>query len=187
MTDLTPITALGGATPLDQRFGALRITENTGLGLASLTLRRGAARPAPMGLELPGPGEWAEGQGIAALWTGPDQWLIEFPGRAADDLAAELAAHAPGCSVTEQTDGWVAFEIEADSPELIRAMMEKLVNLDARTFGPGSGTRTLVHHMSVFIIRRASAKLAIFGMRSMARSLWHALEGTATRLKGTPE
>lgn len=181
MTDLTPITALGGKTPADQRIGALRITENAGLGLASLALRRGAVQPAPMGLDLPGPGEWAEGQGIAALWTGPDQWMVEFPGRATDDVAADLTAHAPGCSVTEQTDGWVAFEIEAEGPEAIRALLERLVNIDAGKLAPGCATRTLVLHMGVFVIRRAPNRLAVIGMRGMAGSLWHGLTAAAHR------
>ncbi len=188
MTDLTPITALGDATPLDQRFGALRITENTGLGLASLTLRRGAARPAPMGLELPAPGRWSQGQGVAAFWTGPDQWMIEAETRATEDFAAELASHAPGCSITEQTDAWTVFEITSDRGDApIRALMEKLVNIDTGSFGPGSATRTGLHHLSVFLVRRAEDRLAVMTMRSMARDLWHVLEETAKRLKGDLE
>ncbi len=182
MTDLTPITALGAATPADQRFGALRITENAGLALASLALRQGAAQPAPLGLALPGPGRWAEGQGIAAFWTGPGQWMVEASGRAAEDFAAVLAAGTPGCSVTDQTDGWAAFEIASDRGEApIRALLERLANIDPDGFGPGSATRTLAHHMGVFLIRRAPDRLAVLGMRSMAGSLWHALATTLRR------
>lgn len=175
MTDLTPICALGAAVPQSRTIGAVTLTENAPLGLASLALRRGGAAPA-LGLTLPGPGGWAQGDGIAAFWTGPDQWMIEFPGQADQDVAARLAG--PGVSVTEQTDGFAAFEIVAPEPELV-ALMEKLVNVDPARFGPGSATRTGFHHMSIFVIRRAADRLAVLGMRSAAGTIWHALVDAA--------
>lgn len=183
MTDLTPITALGAVVPAEHRFGPMRISENPEFAFASLALRRGVVQPMPMGLTLPGPGGWAEGQGIAAFWTGPDQWMIEAAGRATEDFAAALAVEAAGCTITEQTDAWVCFDIASDDGAgPIRAVMEKLVNLDAAIFEPGSATRTIVHHMSVFVIRRAEDRLAMIGMRSLAGSLWHALETTGRHL-----
>lgn len=171
VTDLTPICALGAAVPQTRRIGAISLTENANLGLASLALRRGGAAP-DIGFALPGPGGWATGTGIAAFWTGPDQWMVEFPGRAAEDVAAGLAG--PGVSVTEQTDGFAAFEITAPEPVLV-ALMAKLVNVDPVRFGPGSATRTGFHHMSIFVIRRAADQLAVLGMRSAAGTIWHAL------------
>lgn len=183
MPDLKPITALGGATPRTAAHGVLTIEENAGLALASLALRRGAARPAPFGLDLPGPGGWTAGGANAAFWTGPDQWMVEGPGRAGDDFAAELAAACPGCSVTEQTDGFAAFEVRStDGAAPVLALMAKLVNLDPARLPPGSATRTGLEHMSVFVIRRAPDRLAVLGMRSAAASLWHALDAAARRL-----
>lgn len=179
MTDLVPICALGGAEPARRRIGTLTLAENAGLGLASLALRQGAAAP-DLGLTLPGPGGWTEAAGIAAFWTGPDQWMVEFPGGAGRDVAADLAG--PGVSVTEQTDGFVAFEIEGPAAKLT-ALLERLVNLDAGRFGPGSATRTGFHHMSVFVIRRAEDRLAVLGMRSAAGTIWHALLEAAERLE----
>ena len=69
-TDLAPICALGAAVPQSRTIGAVTLTENAELGLASLALRRGGAAPG-LGFTLPGPGGWAEGEGIAAFWTGP--------------------------------------------------------------------------------------------------------------------
>lgn len=181
MTDLTPICALGQPQPQSRRIGALTLTENAGLGLASLALRRGAAPPS-LGLALPGPGGWTETGGLAAFWTGPDQWMVEFSGRATDDVAAELAGLAPGCSITEQTDGFAAFEIEGPAPDLTR-LMQKLVNIDTNRFGPGSATRSGFHHMSIFIIRRSETRLAIMGMRSAAGTVWHGLVEAAERLE----
>lgn len=180
MTDLSPISALGGAAPRSVRHGSLSLSENAGVALASLALRKGAAVPLPFGIALPGPGLWASGQGVAAFWTGPGQWFVEAEGRAEEDFARDLAQHAPGCSVTEQTDGWVCFEIEGPG---IESVMAKLVNIDTAAFGPGCATRTGFEHMSVFVIRRATDRLAILGMRSSAGSLWHALETAIERLE----
>lgn len=183
MPDLKPITALGGATPRTVAHGALTLEENTGLALASLALRRGSTEPTPFGLRLPGPGLWAGNHTAAALWTGPGQWLVEGPGRAGTDFAAEVAAACPGCSVTEQTDGFAAFEVRSGAGEApILALMAKLMNLDPSRLGPGTATRTGLEHMSVFVVRRAADRLALVGMRSAARTLWHALETAASRL-----
>lgn len=183
MPDLKSTTALGGATARTITHGALTLEENTDLALASLALRHGSDEPAPFGLSLPGPGLWVNEGNVAALWTGPGQWLIEGPGRAESDFATEVAAACPDCSVTEQTDGFAAFEIRSSAGETpVLALMTKLVNLDPSRFGPGSATRTGLEHMSVFVVRRASDRIAILGMRSAAGTLWHALETAVARL-----
>lgn len=181
MTDLSPLCALGAAVPQSRRIGAITLTESSDLGLAALALRRGGVAP-DLGLELPGPGGWTEAAGVAAYWTGPDQWMIEFPGRAAEDVAALIAG--PGRSVTEQTDGFAAFEISAPEPVLL-ALMSKLVNIDPARFGPGSATRTGFHHMSIFAIRRAADRMAVVGMRSAAGTIWHALVEAAEQQEAT--
>lgn len=175
VTDLKPICALGATAPQSRTFGAVTLSENADLGLASLALRRGGSLPA-LGLSLPGPGGWVRGDGIAAFWTGPDQWMIEFPGRATEDVAALIAG--PGVSVTEQTDGFAGFEIAAPEPVLL-ALIERLVNVDPSRLAPGSATRTGFHHMSIFVIRRAADRLAVLGMRSAAGTIWHALVDAA--------
>jgi len=183
VTDLSPITALGAAAPVGRSFGALTLSENSGLALASLALRRGAAQPVPMGLPLPGPGGYVAGNGAGAFWTGPGQWMIEAEGRAEEDFAAALKAVVPGCSVTEQTDGFVAFEIASSTgAAAIERLMAKLFNIDTAGFGPGSATRTGFEHMSVFVIRRAADRLAVMAMRSAAGSVWHGLTTAAARL-----
>lgn len=187
MSELKPITALGGKAARSIRNGVFSLEENPGLALASLALRSGAARPAPFGLDLPGPGGWTTNGAVSAFWTGPDQWMIEAADRAADDFAAELAGQCPGCSVTEQTDGFAAFELRSVSGEpAIGALMARLVNLDPARFPPGSATRTGLEHMSAFVIRRAPDHLAVLGMRSAAGTLWHALETAVSRLADNP-
>ncbi|MGR3378867.1 sarcosine oxidase subunit gamma [Salipiger abyssi] len=187
MHDLAPLTALGAPAPRRISHGALTLSEDPGLALASLALRRGQREPSPFGLTLPGPGAWRAGTGVAAFWTGPGQWMIEAPGRAEEDFTAALAAEAPGASVTEQTDGWAAFEIASSqgAAPLLR-LAEKLVNLPPAALAPGRATRTGLHHMSVFVLRRSEDRLSVLGMRSAAGSLWHALTQAAHRLE-TPE
>lgn len=183
MPDLTPLTALGGTAPRRVTHGALTLAENPGLALASLALRRGAVEPTPFGLALPGPGRRVAGQGVAAFWIGPGQWMLEAETLAEIDFAAEVAAACPECSVTELTDGFVAFEVaSADGAVPILALLTKLVNLDAAAFAPGHATRTGLEHMSVFVLRRDEGQLAVLGMRSAAGTLWQALETAARRL-----
>lgn len=183
MPDLKPLTALGGVTARIVTHGALTLEENTGLALASLVLRRDGKEPMPFGLRLPGPGRWVGNDNAAAHWIGPGQWLLEAPGRAEIDFAAEVADACPGYSVTEQTDGFAAFEVRSAAGEApILALMAKLVNLDPAQLGPGRACRTGLEHMSVFVLRRAPDRLAMLGMRSSAGTLWHAIETAAARL-----
>ncbi|TPE51721.1 sarcosine oxidase subunit gamma [Amaricoccus solimangrovi] len=183
MTDLAPLTALGAAAPRVTRLGSFTLSENADLALASLALRRGGETPAPFGLALPGPAGWTAGEGVAAFWTGPGQWMVEAPGRAAEDFAAALRAEAPGASVTEQTDGWTAVEIVSAAGEgLAERLLAKLVNLDPASLVPGRARRTGLEHMGVFVIRRAPEHFAVLGARSSAASLWHALEAAAGRI-----
>ena len=184
MTDLTPLTALGADTARSETFGALSVTENADLALASLTLRKGQDAPTPFGLTLPQAGGVVSGDGVSAFWSAPDQWMIEAPGQGAADFAAQVKSQAPGCSVTEQTDGFTVFEITSQAGAApIEALMEKLVNIDPAALPPGCATRTGLHHMTVFLVRRAEDRLAVIGMRSFALSLWHALSTAAHRLE----
>lgn len=177
MADFRAVTALGTDLPRSFCHGPFSLVENADLALASLALRRGVGQPVPFDVTLPGPGGWVRKGSVSAFWTGPDQWMIEAEERAESDFARELAAVCPGCSLTEQTDGFVAFEIRADRGETpILALMSKLVNLDPARFPAGSATRIGLEHMSVFAIRRTPAHLAIVGMRSAAETLWHVLE-----------
>lgn len=184
MTDLIPATALGDATPRSQDFGPLTLSESADLALASLALRKGQAAPMPFGLPLPGVGQAVTAGDVGAFWTGRDQWMIEAEGKAETDFAAALKAQAPGCSVTEQTDGFVAIEIVSQAGAApLEKLLTKLVNIDTQTLGPGRCARTGLEHMTVFLIRRSENRLAVIGMRSLAGSLWHALSVAARRLE----
>lgn len=179
---LAPLTALGAATPRTRTAGALTLREDDALGLASLAAAGGT--PAPFGIALPGPGGWVDGpDGLGAFWMAPGQWMVAGAGRAERDFGAQVAEAAPGAHVTDQTDAWAAVEITGDARAL-GALLERLVNLPPRAVAPGRSTRTLIHHMGVFVARPAADRLVVLGMRSAAGSLWHVLDTAATRLAG---
>ncbi len=181
MADLISLTALGADTARSARFGALTLTERPDIALASLALRAGATEPAPFGLTLPGPGGLSALQDHAAFWTGAGQWMVLAEGRADTDFAAELLAAVPGCSVTEQTDGWAGVDITAPRADPLERLTERLVNLPPEALAPGRATRTVLHHMPVLALRHSDTRLTLFAMRSAAASLWHALETAAQR------
>ncbi|MER8656184.1 MULTISPECIES: sarcosine oxidase subunit gamma [unclassified Mesorhizobium] len=184
MVNLKPLMALGAEKPRSAMLPVLELCESKNLALTSLTLRRGALEPKPFGLKLPGPGCWVAGHDVSAFWTGPDQWMIETEGRADEDFAMTLKVAAPGCSVTEQTGGWVTVEIKSRAGTWpIDAFLEKLINIDLADFGPGKATRTALEHTICFVIRRSETRVAVLGARSFASSLWHALELRAKRLE----
>ncbi len=185
MPDLVPAFALGGTAPRQDTHGSLTLSENTGLALASLALRKGQAAPRPFGLHLPEPGRAMSSDGTGAFWTGRGQWMIEAEGRAGEDFAAAVLAEAPGCSVTEQTDGFAAIDIaSAAGAAPLEALLIRLANLDIAAFGPGACTRTGLDHMSVFVLRRSETQLCFLGLRSLAGSLWHALSKAARTMQG---
>ncbi|MFN0264755.1 sarcosine oxidase subunit gamma [Tepidamorphus sp. 3E244] len=185
MTDLLPMSALGSRELLMEAHGDLTIREVTDVALASVAISRDVALPQPFGLMLPGPGSHVSQGGISAVWTGQRQWMIAAAGEAETDFAARLYAEVPVAAVTEQTDGWVVLDVESSAGDAaIHHLLERLVNIDPRSFGPGSATRTGLEHMGVIVVRSAANRVAIWGMRSAAGTLWHAVSVAARRLAG---
>ncbi|WP_010141546.1 sarcosine oxidase subunit gamma [Oceanicola sp. S124] len=176
MTDLTPMAALG-ATPAQTGFGPLTLSEEGGLGLISLALPVGTDLAA-IDLPLPGPGGYLAGE-PSIFWMGPQQWMVET--RAPGASMVRLAA-LPGARTTEQSDGWVSFRITSEAgPAPLLDLAAKLVNLPAEQIAPGRATRTLLHHLGCFVLRRSETEMAVLTLRSAAGSLWHALTETAAR------
>lgn len=176
---LTPLTPLGHAAPISERIGRYCLTELADLGLASLALRRGGTSEAisqRLGFALPGPGRWTgmpDGT-LSAIWTGQDQWLLEYPGRASDDVAADLATRiGSGVSISEQTGAFAAFRIEGKA---LDAVLERLSPIDPHRLGPGAAERSIVHHLGCILVRRAEACLDLLGPGSAAAFLHHALD-----------
>lgn len=180
MHDLTPITALGSHLPRTDTVAGVTLIEKPDLALASVTARLGhesacAAHLADLlGAPAPAAGKARLHDPEAAFWMGPDQWMVGAPIGSHENLAPQLVARfGVTASITEQTDAWVTFDLRGDG---IEAVMEILCPINIHAMRTGDATRTSIHHMGCFVIRRdPSDWLRILGPRSSAGSLHHAI------------
>lgn len=179
--DLTPITALGGATPQVETVGTVTLSENPGLALASVMARMGFETECAKHLadlldgDAPGPGKCRLHDPEAAFWMGPDQWMVGAPYDTHETLADDLKTRFENtASVTEQSDAWVCFDLRGAKME---AVMELCCNLNIRAMQTGDAQRTSIHHLGCFVLRRDPEDgVRILGPRSSAGSLHHALK-----------
>lgn len=181
---LETITALGARAPRTDRIGEVMIAENPDVALASVTGRRGhdLAASEALAVALPGPGGHATGaEGMGALWLAPGSWMIEAPLRRGDDLAARVkAAVGAAASVTDQTDAWICFDIDAADAG---SLFERLCPLDTRRMDSGSCSRSIIEHIGCLVVcRDRNQRFSILGPRSSAGSLHHALVAAAAAL-----
>ena len=206
---LEPLTPLGHASPQTTTIGPFTITERTDTALASLAIRRDraadvTAAAAAAGIPLPPPGRH-QTQTLAAFWLAPDMWMIEAPFGLHEDIRAHLLAiFHDAASITEQTDAWVRLDLSAatlpaahptdtDLPAAtptaahptdtdLPALMERLCNTDLRAATDGHATRTVIDHLGCYVIRRSAQTLTLYGPRSSAETLHHALTVAARSL-----
>jgi sarcosine oxidase subunit gamma len=176
------LTALGARDPASRTIGALRIAERFDVALASLATRMGreadAGRAAAAaGVPLPGPARWQAGKPFSAFWVAPGMWFVEAPFATHEDIAARLRpAFAGSASITEQTDAWVRFDLAA--PDLT-PLMERLCNTDFPAVPEGHATRTVIEHLGCYLVKHGPGAATLYGARSSARSLLHAVEAAA--------
>lgn len=175
---LAPLTALGHAAPVVDQIGPWTITERADVALASLAIRRGQAEAlralaAGASLPLPEVARAAGGAIYGAFWIAPEMWMVEAPFASHEDISAHLKAiFAETASITEQTDAWVRFDLEG--PGLTR-LFERLSNFDLAKAGPGAAARTVIDHLGCYLITRSDTLVSLYGPRSSAQSLHHAL------------
>lgn len=182
MHDLAPLTALGGTTPVKDSIGPVTISESPDWALASVAGRLAQEQAchtglgAALGAAAPGIAAHVQGARLSAFWIGPHLWMVEAAYDSHENLATALKASLGDCaSVTEQTDAWVRFDITG---EALERLFERLCNLDLAQMPAGSARRTVIEHLGCYVIRRAEG-VHIYGPRSSARSLHHALIGAA--------
>lgn len=178
MSDMTPITPLGSQSPCVDTVGPVTMTEVTDTALASFASRLGQEDAAQavladlLGAEPPEPGRATEGT-MGAFWMGPDQWMVTAPYESYEDLAAVLTNKAgKTASITEQTDGWCRFDLHG---ERLIDVLELLCPANLRGDTVGTATRTTIHHLGCFVLVRSTVDFTVFGPRSSAGSLHHAL------------
>lgn len=178
MHDLEPLTPLGSAEPIVEHYGPITLTEVTDAALVSVTARLGreAETESLLARMLGGSSPQAghlSGSDMAAFWMGPDQWMVEAPIAAFEDLAAHVAVLAMGAaSVTGQTDAWCRFDLTGDG---LADVFERLCCANTRAFTGGEAVRTTIDHLGCFLVCRAPGAVSVLGPRSAAGSLHHAL------------
>ena len=182
MARLQPLTAFGRREATAVTHGPLTISERTDVALASVAARKGrisdltkAAQTA--GIPLPGPSSHQQGTPYSAFWTAPEMWFVEAPD-ATHELIADLLKSALGdaASITEQTDAWVAIDLAAAD---LAPLLERLCNVDYTARPTGYATRTVIEHLGTYLIKHGPDKARLYGPRSSAESLLHALETAA--------
>jgi sarcosine oxidase subunit gamma len=176
------MTALGAREAAVVTVGPLTIAERTDVALASVAARRGrmadlakAAKAA--GVPLPEPARHLQGEPCSAFWVAPEMWFVEAPFATHEGIAELLkSAFGDAASVTEQTDAWVVFDLAA--PDLA-ALLERLCNVDYPAAVQGYATRTVIEHLGCYLIKHGPGAARLYGPRSSAQSLLHALEVAA--------
>jgi sarcosine oxidase, subunit gamma len=180
---LNAMTALGAHAPAEVTVGPLTVTERFDVALASVAARRGrmadvAKRAGGIGLRLPEPVRHQAEEPWSAFWVAPEMWFVEAPFASHEMIAATLKdVLGDAASVTEQTDAWVAYDLAA--PDLA-PLLERLCNVDFPATPNGYATRTVIEHLGCYLIRHGAGAARLYGPRSSAKSLLHALEVAAT-------
>ncbi len=179
MHSLQPITALGGTEAQIDVIGDVTISECPDWSLTSISARLGAEKTIAtvfkkaLGIAFPKPMLSGTKDDITAFWTGPDQCIVEAPYTTHETLAATLATSLKTkASVTEQSDGWVRFDLEGAD---CFATLERSCAVDVQVMPVGGVTRTILEHLGCFVLRRSDHHFSIYGPRSSAGSLHHAL------------
>lgn len=175
-------TPLGGATPKVTGIGPYRIAGRFDVALASIATRRGrdadvakAAKAA--NVPLPKPLTAIAGQPFSSFWLAPDMWMIEAPFDSHEDIAAHLKPlFGVAASITEQTDAWVRFDVSGGN---LVTLFERLSNLDLSVLPDGHASRTVIEHLGCYVIKQSANLITLYGPRSSAQSLLHALEVAA--------
>ena len=176
------LTALGHEVAQVVAIGPYQIIERCDVALASLAVRRGqhaalASAAQKAGVPLPPASSYAAGAVFSAFWVTPEMWFIEADFASHQDITAHLKpAFGETASITEQTDAWVRFDVAGTG---LAALFERLTNLDLATLPDGFATRTVIEHLGVYLIKRAATAIVLYGPRSSAQGLLHALEITA--------
>ena len=176
------LTALGHEAAQVVAIGPYQITERCDVALASVAVRRGqdaafGAAAQQAGVPLPSASSHKTGDVFSGFWVTPEMWFIEADFASHQDITAHLKpAFGETASITEQTDAWVRFDVAGTG---LAALFERLTNLDLATLPDGFASRTVIEHLGVYLIKRSATEVVLYGPRSSAQGLLHALEVTA--------
>jgi sarcosine oxidase subunit gamma len=179
MHDLAPLYPLGGHSPQIDVFDRITLTENADYACVSIAAHLGCndklsdIAKKTIGVALPLAGNITNQNDVTAIWSGPEQWMIEAPIHSHETMADDLAFKLIGiAAVTEQNDAFVRFDLTG---ELCVTVLERLCAVNIRQMPFNTATRTTIEHISCFIIHRSAGYFSILGARSSAQSLHHNL------------
>ena len=123
-----------------------------------------------LGLAIPAEACRAAAEGdSAALWLGPDEWLLIAAERRTDEAAAALAAALAGLahSLVDVSHRQVALEVSGpDAPALLAAGCP--LDLETEAFPVGMCTRTLLGKAEIVLWRTRADAFHIEVWRSFA-------------------
>jgi methylglutamate dehydrogenase subunit D len=183
---LHPVSALAGLlVSVGPTPALVTVAERTGLGLATVTARKGtgpelAARAEQQyGLEVPSGPHRAGAGGIDFLGIGPARWLVVAEA-AGPGFAADLGSALDGlASVVDQSAGYGVLRISGPKA---RETFEKGLPIDLHpsAFGAGDVAVTSLAHLGVTLWQvdpAPSYDIALF--RSLSGSVWHWLASSA--------
>ena len=116
--------------------------------------------------------------GAAAIWVGPDRWLIV--GKADRDLERLLRAALPGgqAAITNQDHSRCVLRLTG--PE-VRNVLRKgtTLDLDATRFSPGEARTTGLFHINALLHCRSEDSFDIYVARSFGRSFFELITHAA--------
>lgn len=128
------------------------------------------------GVEPPALPEAVQGGQALFVWSGPEQFLVLAPRKAAP-LAGELAETlGEAASVSDQSDARCLLKLSGPH---VRDMLAKLVavDLDDTCFPAGAAAVTVLDHTNVCLWRDpgGAADYRVLCLTSYAGSIWHAI------------
>jgi len=181
-------SAFAGFAPTRQGSGVL-VTDRDALGLATVIARRQQAASLAArvreryGIDLPQGPRRIQARNVAFAGTAPGAWLASCeggPGTFAFEVREAVAGLA---SVSDQSGGYAVLRLSGPH---VRSALRKLLPIDLHptAFRAGDVAVTIAAHIGVTVWRLADVdgdvpvfELAAF--RSMAASLWHAIDQSA--------
>ncbi|HEV7480041.1 MAG TPA: sarcosine oxidase subunit gamma family protein [Roseiarcus sp.] len=130
-------------------------------------------------------GPAGESEGRAALWLGPDEWLLIADGADAADIGAMLESVLEGTAHSLVDVSHRQIALIASGPTAARVLNAGCpLDLDLKAFPVGFATRTLFDKVEIVLWRRAETTFHIEIWRSFAPFLVGSLAEAA---RGAPE
>ena len=130
-------------------------------------------------------GPAGESEGRAALWLGPDEWLLIADGADAADIGAMLESVLEGTAHSLVDVSHRQIGLIASGPAAARVLNAGCpLDLDLKAFPVGFATRTLFDKVEIVLWRRAETNFRIEIWRSFASYLAGSLAEAA---RGAPE